>query len=325
MLTNGSTSDSAITHFILLGFQSSPAIRNLLSSIFSIMYVITILENVAIIVMVQWDSNLHTPMYFFLTKLSCLETLYVSVTVPKMLSDLVTGNNTIPVSGCIIQLYFFLSLACTECFLLAAMAYDRYLAICNPLRYHTIMTPKVCWYLAGGSLFLGFLSVSFSIGLIAQLRFCDHKVINHYLCDISPVIHLSCEDISTVELVDFITALIVLVSSLVPIIVSYFYIIRTIQKIPSDRGCKKAFSTCASHLTVVVIFFGTTIFMYARPKAIDSLDFNKFLSVLYSAIIPMLNPMIYTLRNNDIKRSLHRMFGSRVLLSKTKQKGWGGE
>ncbi|KAM4808029.1 olfactory receptor 6B1-like [Rhinophrynus dorsalis] len=318
MMINESTKEEMITHFILLGFQTSTGIQNFLSCIFSIAYTITILENVAIMVTVHWNSRLHTPMYFFLTKLSFLETLYVSVTVPKMLADLVTGNKTISICGCILQLYLFLSLACTECFLLSTMAYDRYLAICNPLRYHNIMTTQLCWFLVGGSLCLGFLSCTFSIGLIAKLNFCGPKIINHYLCDISPVINLSCDDISVVELVDFITALFVLISSLVPIIVSYIYIIATIKKMSCDRGWKKVFSTCASHLTVVVIFFGTTIFMYARPKAIDSFDFNKFLSVLYSIIIPMMNPVIYTLRNNDMKKSLQAIFVNSVLLAPKK-------
>ncbi|XP_053555857.1 olfactory receptor 6Y1-like [Bombina bombina] len=303
-MTNGST----ITHFILLGFQSSPVVQKILSWIFSTAYVITILENTAIIVIVRWNSKLHKPMYFFLTKLSFLETFYVTATVPKLLNDLISGYNLISVCGCLLQLYFFLSLACTECFLLAAMSYDRYLAICNPLHYNNVMTNRTCWSLASTSLFLGFLSCSFSIGLIAQLDFCGPKVINHYLCDISPVIHLSCEDISKVEIVDFITALFVLISSLVPIILSYVYIISTIQKLPSEKGWTKTFNTCASHLTVVILFFGTTIFMYARPKAIDSFDFNKILSVLYSIIIPMINPMIYTLRNNEIKKSLLKIF-----------------
>ncbi|OCU01570.1 olfactory receptor 6B1 [Xenopus laevis] len=315
MLANKST-ERAVPHFILLGFQSSPANRSCLLLFFVVAYIIIILQNVAVIVVVHWDSKLHTPMYFFLTKLACLETLYVSVTVPKILACLATSNNAISVGGCILQLYFFLSLACTECFLLAAMAFDRYLAICVPLRYHCIMTSKMCWSLTWASLFMGFLSCSFSVGLISKLNCCGPNVINHFVCDISPVINLSCEDISAVELVDFIAALIVLLSSSVPIIVSYIYIISTIRKISSEKGWKKTFSTCASHLTVVIIFFGTTIFMYARPKAIQSFDFNKFLSVLYSVIIPVINPMIYTLRNNDMKRSMKNMFGASLPLRK---------
>ncbi|XP_069609320.1 olfactory receptor 6B1-like [Ranitomeya imitator] len=305
------------THFILLGFQVSPGVKTLLAVIFSVAYIFTILENVAIIVISTWDPKLHKPMYFFLNKLSWLETVYVSVTVPKMLSGLSTGNNIIlSLYDCIMQLYFFLSIGCSECFLLAAMAYDRYLAICNPLLYNSIMTSQMCWILTLGSLFLGFLACSFSIGLITQLNFCGSNIINHYLCDISPVIHLSCDDISIVEMVDFITALLVLISSLILIIISYVYIISSIKNIPSDRRWTKAFSTCASHLTVVVLFFGTTIFMYARPQAIDSFNSNKFLSVLYSFFIPMLNPMIYTLRNSDMKKSLSAMFKCNAVKSK---------
>ncbi|XP_068105105.1 olfactory receptor 6Y1-like [Hyperolius riggenbachi] len=307
------TNVTDLIYFTLLGFQTSPLLRTILIVIFSFAYLVTLLENAMIIAIVRRDPKLHKPMYFFLSKLACLEATYVSITVPKMLSDLITGNHFIPVWGCLVQLYFFLSVGCTECFLLAAMAYDRYIAICNPLLYHSIMTYKLCWSLAGGSLFLGFLSCSFSIGLIAQLNFCRSKIINHYLCDISPVIHLSCEDISTVELVDFVSAVFVLISSLVLIIISYFYIISTIKKIPSDQGWKKTFSTCASHLMVVILFFGTTIFMYARPQAIDSFDSNKLLSILYSFIIPMLNPVIYTWRNTDMRKSLKHMFYSRLL------------
>ncbi|KAM3936493.1 olfactory receptor 6B9-like [Leptodactylus fuscus] len=289
-----SISGSNSTHFILLGFQTSPLVKTLLATLFSIAYMFTILENATIIFISMRDPKLHTPMYFFLSKLSWLETVYVSVTVPKMLSDLLTGNNIISLYGCMLQLYLFLSIGCSECFLLAAMAYDRYLAICNPLLYHSIMTDKMCWVLTLGSLFLGFLACSFSI-----------------------VINLSCDDISTVEIVDFLTALSVLISSLVLIITSYVYIISTIKKGPSDRNWRKAFSTCASHLTVVVLFFGATIFMYARPQAIDSFNFNKFLSVLYSFIIPMLNPVIYTLRNSDIRISLSALFSFNAVSSKT--------
>ncbi|XP_075681465.1 olfactory receptor 6B9-like [Rhinoderma darwinii] len=317
MLSIESISSFNSTHFILLGFQTSPLVKTLLAIIFSIAYTFTILENVAIIAIAMWDPKLHTPMYFFLSKLSWLETVYVSVTVPKMLSGLVIGNNIISLCDCLLQLYLFLSIGSSECFLLAAMSYDRYLAICNPLLYHSIMTSRMCWILTLGSLFIGFLACSFSIGLIEQLNFCGSNIINHYLCDISPVIHLSCDDISTVELVDFITALSVLISSLVLIIISYVYIISTIKNLPSHRRWKKAFSTCASHLIVVVLFFGTTIFMYARPQAIDSFDFNKFLSVLYSFMIPMLNPMIYTLRNSDMKTSLSAMFNLNTVLKKT--------
>ncbi|XP_018413827.1 PREDICTED: olfactory receptor 6-like [Nanorana parkeri] len=308
MATNESSHVTDQTHFVLLGFPTSPFIKTVLTAVFSIAYIFTLLENVTIIAIVWWDPKLHTPMYFFLSKLSYLETLYVSVTVPKMLSDLTTETNVISVWGCLLQLYLFLSIGCIECFLLAVMAYDRYLAICNPLHYHSIMTSTVCWILTGGSTFLGFLACSFSIGLIAQLDFCGSRTINHYLCDISPVIHLSCNDISTVELVNFISALFVLITSLVLITISYICIIFALKKIPSDRRWKKAFSTCASHLTVVVLFFGTTIFMYARPQAIDSFDFNKCLSVLYSFIIPMLNPLIYTFRNTNMRKSLQTMF-----------------
>ncbi|KAG9487211.1 olfactory receptor 6B9-like [Eleutherodactylus coqui] len=308
MLSTENLSNLNSTHFILLGFQASPLVKILLAIIFSMAYVFTILENAAVIVISMCDPKLHTPMYFFLSKLAWLEIAYVSVTVPKMLSGLLTGNNLISLSGCMLQLYLFLSFGCSECFLLAAMAYDRYLAICNPLLYHSIMTCGMCWLLTLGSLFLGFLACSFSIGLITQLNFCGFNLINHYLCDISPVIQLSCDDISTVEMVDFFSALSVLVSSLVLIIISYIYIIATIKNVSSNESWKKAFSTCASHLTVVVLFFGTTIFMYARPQAIDSFNINKFLSVLYSFIIPMLNPVIYTLRNSDMKVSMSAMF-----------------
>ncbi|XP_068104842.1 olfactory receptor 6B3-like [Hyperolius riggenbachi] len=308
MATNDSIPTTDLTHFILVGFQTSPNVKAILAAVFSAGYVLIILENAAIIVIVEWDTKLHTPMYFFLSKLSCLEILFVSVTVPKMLNDLATGNNVISLWGCLLQLYFFMSLGCSECFFLAAMAYDRYVAICNPLHYHVVMTPGICWSLTGGSLFLGFLASSVAIGFIAQLKFCHFNLINHYFCDVSPVIQISCGDILTAEFVDFISALFVLVVSLVLIILSYIYIMISITKIASGQGWKKSFSTCSSHLMVVILFFGTTIFMYARPQAIDSYDSNKLLSLLYSFIIPMLNPVIYTFRNNDIKKSLKRIF-----------------
>ncbi|XP_068104969.1 olfactory receptor 6B9-like [Hyperolius riggenbachi] len=307
MATNGSIPMTGLTHFILVGFQTSSTTKTLLTAVFSLAYALTLLENATIVAIVKWDAKLHTPMYFFLSKLSCLETLFVSITLPNMLNDLASGNNRISVWGCLLQLYFFLSIGSSECFLLAAMAYDRYVAICKPLLYHSVMTPVVCWSLTGSCMFWGFFPTSFGIGLIAQLHFC-HSRVDHYFCDVSPIIKLSCEDISTIELVDFVTSLFVLLVSLVLIIVSYTYIISAVKKITSDRGWKKSLSTCSSHLIVVVLFFGTTIFMYARPQAIDSYDSNKLLSLLYSFIIPMLNPVIYTLRNSDIRNSIQNTF-----------------
>ncbi|XP_055962690.1 olfactory receptor 6B1-like [Sorex fumeus] len=299
---------SEVTEFILVGFSGSLGLHLGLLVLFLLAYMLTVTENLVIIVVIRASPALHKPMYVFLSNLSFLEAWYVSVTVPKMLLSLAAPQfRRISFSGCMAQLYFFLALACTECALLGVMAYDRYVAICNPLRYPTIMSPSLCGLLAAGSWLSGF---SISLGkvfFISRLGYCGPNVMNHFFCDVSPLLNLACSDMSVAELVDFLLALLILLGPLLLTIFSYTAIISTVLRIPSASGRQKAFSTCASHLAVVVIFYSASLFIYARPRAIYSFNFNKLVSVVYTVLTPMLNPIIYCLRNREVKEALDKV------------------
>ncbi|XP_072482036.1 olfactory receptor 6B9-like [Notamacropus eugenii] len=302
--TNGTFS---VKEFVLLGFPSLSHLQTLLFLVFCIIYVMTLIENVVIIIIVWANRQLHTPMYFFLANLAVLEALYTSVTIPKMLENFLTKKKTISFAGCFTQLFFFLSFASSECFLLAAMAYDRYLAICLPLRYPALMNPTLCLGLALSAWLSGFLASFVSIVLISQLSFCGPNVLNHFFCDISPLLKLSCSNTEAIETLDFVAALAVLMTSLFVTAFSYICILATVIRIPSGTGRHKAFSTCASHLVVVTVFYTTTIFMYARPRAISTFDFNKLVSIIYSVVTPLINPIIYCLRNREVWEALAKL------------------
>lgn len=292
--------------FIIMGFSELPQHQLLLFALFFIIYLLTLLENVLLIVTIWLNRHLRTPMYLFLGNLSLLEIFYVSVTMPKLFSNLLLGEKTITLGGCLAQLYFFLSLASSECFLLATMAYDRYLAICFPLRYTSLMNHTACMTLSLASWLGGFLASFPSVVMISNLQFCNKNTIRHFFCDLSPLLKLSCTDTSFIELLDFMAALVVLMTSLLVTGTSYACIFCTVAKIPSAKGKHKAFSTCVSHLTVVSMFYATTIFMYARPKAIGTFDLNKMVSILYTVVAPFLNPIIYSLRNREVRETLTR-------------------
>lgn len=300
---------TVISHFILLGFPTGFEMQLFLFVVFFLTYILTVLENLIIISAVKVNQNLHKPMYFFLGNLSFLEIWYISVTLPKLLIDFWSESKIISFQSCMAQLYFFISLMCTECVLLAAMAYDRYIAICNPLRYPVIMTHRLCFQLGLLSWVFGFSISLVKVIFISRLSFCGPGVINHFFCDISPVLNLSCTDMSVAELVDFILALVILLIPLSITVLSYLFIIISIFRIPTNQGKKKAFSTCASHLTVVIIFFSTTVFMYARPRKIHPFNLNKIVSMFYAVITPALNPLIYCLRNKEVKEALRRNLG----------------
>lgn len=302
-----------VTEFILLGFPTGLEIQLLLFVIFFLAYILTALENLIIISIVKGNRNLHKPMYFFLGNLSFLEIWYITVTIPRLLVDFWTQNKIISFQNCMAQLYFFISLMCTECVLLAVMAYDRYVAICNPLRYPVIMTNRLCFQLGLFSWVCGFSISLVKVIFISRLSFCGPGVINHFFCDISPVLNLSCIDMSDAELVDFILALVILLIPLSVTILSYLFIINSIFHIPTAQGKKKAFSTCASHLTVVIIFFSTTVFMYARPRKIHPYNLNKIVSIFYAVVTPALNPLIYCLRNKEVKEALKKKVGQKCL------------
>lgn len=302
--------ETQVAIFILVGFPGSLTLQLSLFTVFLIMYVLTVVENVLIIVLIRLNMSLHKPMYLFLSNLSFLEMWYVSATVPKMLAGFVTDMKNISYTGCMAQLYFFLGLACTECVLLAVMAYDRYVAICNPLRYPVIMTLDLCMCLVAVSWLSGFLIAMGKVFFIARLNYCGPNIINHFFCDVSPLLNLACTGRELAELTDFLLALLILIGPLAVTIATYSCIISTVMRIPSAKGKQKAFSTCASHLIVVTIFYAASLFMYARPKAINSFDSNKLVSVVYTVLTPLLNPIIYCLRNQEfkdaLKKTLHR-------------------
>ncbi|KAM6388118.1 olfactory receptor 6B1-like [Pluvialis apricaria] len=302
--------------FLLLGFPSLADLHVLFSIVFLLTYILTVLENVVVIALIKTNCELYKPMYFFLGHLSFIEVWYTSVTIPKLLANLIAEDRSISFVGCMTQLFFFSSFMCTECVLLSAMAYDRYVAICQPLRYPVIMTYQMCIYLVVVSWFSGFTVSLIKISFISQLKFCGPHVINHFFCDISPLLNLACTDMSLAEMVDFVLALFILLVPLFITIVSYLLIIITILDIPNTQSKKKAFSTCSSHLIVVAIFFSATLFMYARPKKIDPFDFNKLVSAVYTIVTPILNPFIYCLRNQEVKRALKKALCEKIAISK---------
>ncbi|XP_037697592.1 olfactory receptor 1440-like [Choloepus didactylus] len=298
--------NSTITRFILLGFSEFPKLTIVLFAIFLGIYLMTVSWNVGLITLIRMDSHLHTPMYFFLSKLSFLDICYVSTIAPRMLSDFFKKQKFISFMGCTIQYFFFSSLGLTECCLLAAMAYDRYAAICKPLLYTAIMSPTLCVQMVAGSSITGFFGSFIQLCALLQLHFCRPNIINHFFCDLPQLLTLSCSDTFFFQVMTSVLTVIFGLTSVLVIIISYGYIVATILKITSAEGRAKAFNTCASHLTAVTLFFGSGIFVYMYPNSDDSLSQNKLASVLYTVIIPMLNPLIYSLRNKEIKDALNR-------------------
>ncbi|XP_018425522.1 PREDICTED: olfactory receptor 6F1-like [Nanorana parkeri] len=296
-----------VTFFILLGFPGNTQIQMLYFAIFLVIYILTLVANFLIIIIVCLNSHLHIPMYFFLSNFAVLDTWCSTAVIPKTLSYLITQDKLISHSGCLAQLCFVHSVGPTEFFLLTVMAYDRYLAICFPLQYATMMNSQICRYLAIGSWMSGFFTGWTLTIPTALLSFCGPNLIDHFFCDYIPLIKLSCSDTSISETVFFSFAWVVVLSSLIFTTVSYSSIIKTILRIPSRLGRQKAFSTCAAHLTVVIIFYGTVIFMYVRPRASYFSDKDKVVSLFYSVITPILNPLIYSLRNREFKKALKKV------------------
>ncbi|KAM4690436.1 olfactory receptor 5AR1-like [Rhinophrynus dorsalis] len=300
------SSQSNKTEFLLLGVSNIPALQAPLFIVFFIIYLLTAALNSTIITLVCLNPQLHTPMYFFLCNLSFLDISYSSVTQPKLLFLLITGQSVISFAGCITQLYVFMSLACTEFVSLTAMSYDRYVAICKPLHYTVLMNRRICLLLAITCWIVGFLDPLAHSIVISQLAFCRARIINHFFCDLSVLLNLSCGDKVFIEILTYVVGSLVALPAFVLTLASYVLIISSILKIHSAEGRHKAFSTCASHLTVVILFYGTVLVMHMRPSSRYLLTQDKPLSVLYTAIIPMLNPLIYSLRNKDVKEALKR-------------------
>ncbi|XP_062992598.1 olfactory receptor 5B21-like [Elgaria multicarinata webbii] len=298
-----------ITEFILLGFGDLHHLQIFLFLLFLVIYILTMATNFLTILLILSDEHLHTPMYFFLGNLSCLEMMYSSTILPRMLAALMTGDKSISVKGCITQFYFGSFLVCTECYLLSVMSYDRFLAICKPLHYATLMNAKVCMQLAGGSWINSIAVISVYLALMLQLRYCGHNEIDHFFCEALPLVKLSCSDTFLVKLVTFAVAFVITFPPFISTLVSYIYIIAAILRIPSTTGRQKAFSTCSSHLIVVSVFYGAIIIVYLIPKTESVRDFNKIFSLLYTVLPPLLNPLIYSLRNKDVKDAMRKAAG----------------
>ncbi|KAL6085370.1 hypothetical protein STEG23_025954 [Scotinomys teguina] len=305
MMTGGKNS-TAITKFILVGFSDFPKLRLVLFIVFLGIYLSTVVWNLGLIMLIRIDPYLHTPMYFFLSNLSFLDFWYISSTTPKMLSGFFQRPKSISFLGCTIQYFFFSSLGLAECCLLAAMAYDRYAAICNPLLYTAIMAPSLCVQMVVGAYVTGLFGSLIQLCAILQLHFCGPNVINHFFCDLPQLLVLSCSETFPLQVLKFVIAVIFGVASVLVILISYTYIVATILKISSIDGRNKAFNTCASHLTAVTLFFGSGLFVYMRPSSDSSQGYDKMASIFYTVLIPMLNPLIYSLRNKDIKDALKR-------------------
>ncbi|XP_045639862.1 olfactory receptor 10J1 [Ursus americanus] len=300
-----------ITEFVFQGFSSFHEHQLTLFAVFLALYTFTLAGNIVIVTIIRTDRHLHTPMYFFLSMLSTSETVYTLVTLPRMLSSLVGMNQSISRAGCATQMFFFVSFGITNCFLLTAMGYDRYVAICNPLRYSIIMNKRVCVQLVGGACSIGLIVATTQVTSVFSLPFCATKVA-HFFCDIRPVMKLSCVDTMANEILTVIISVLVLVVPMGLVFISYVLIISTILKIPSDQGRKKAFATCASHLTVVVVHYGCASIAYLKPKSENSRDQDQLISVTYTVITPLLNPVVYTLRNKEVKEALLRATGRKL-------------
>ncbi|XP_069326082.1 olfactory receptor 8K3 [Eulemur rufifrons] len=299
---------TVVNEFILMGITDRPELQAPLFALFLIIYVISVVGNFGMIILTKMDSRLQTPMYFFLRHLALTDLGYSTTVGPKMLVNFVVDQNTISYYFCAIQLVFFLLFIGSELFILSAMSYDRYVAICDPLLYTVIMSQRVCQVLVAiPYLYCTFVSLLVTIKIFT-LSFCGYNVISHFYCDCLPLLSLICSNTHEIELIILILAAFDLISSLLVVLVSYLLIFIAILRMNSAEGRHKAFSTCGSHLTVVIVFYGTLIFMYAQPKSSHSFDTDKVASIFYTLVIPMLNPLIYSLRNKDVKYALQRMW-----------------
>ncbi|XP_037697755.1 olfactory receptor 8B3-like [Choloepus didactylus] len=305
--------DSFVTEFILMGLTENPDLQHPLFFLFLVIYMFTMMGNLGLITLIGLNSHLHTPMYFFLFNLAFIDLSYSSVFTPKMLLNFLSKKNIISYQGCMTQLLFFCFFAVSECYLLSAMAYDHYVAICNPLLYNIAMSPKVCSTLMFGSYLMAFSTAMAHTGCMLRLTFCDASTINHFFCDILPVLQLSCTSTYVNELVLFIVGGINIIVPSLTIFISYGFILSSILHINSTEGRSKAFSTCSSHIIAVSLFFGSASFMYLQPSSAGSMDEGKISSVFYTIVVPMMNPLIYSLRNKDVKLTLRKTLNRRNL------------
>uniref|UniRef100_A0A8C6I204 Olfactory receptor n=1 Tax=Mus spicilegus TaxID=10103 RepID=A0A8C6I204_MUSSI len=298
-----------VHEFILLGLSSDWDTQVSLFILFLLMYLVTVLGNFLIIVLIRLDSRLHTPMYFFLTNLSLVDASYATSIVPQLLAHFLATHKAIPFLSCAAQLFFSLGLGGIEFLLLAVMAYDRYVAVCDPLRYSVIMHAGLCTRLVITSWVSGSINSLVHTAITFQLPMCTNKYIDHISCEILAVVRLACVDISSNEIVIMVSSIVLLMTPFFLVLLSYIQIISTILKIQSTEGRRKAFHTCASHLTVVTLCYGTTIFTYIQPHSSPSVLQEKLISLFYAVLMPMLNPMIYSLRNKEVKGAWHKLLG----------------
>ncbi|XP_007952085.1 olfactory receptor 9I1-like [Orycteropus afer afer] len=306
-----------VTEFVLMGFQLRAELQMTLFFVFLILYLITIGGNLGMILLIQSDPHLQTPMYFFLSQLSILDICYSSVIIPQLLETLAIDKTVITYECCATQFFFFTLYASTECFLLAVMAYDRYVAVCNPLLYATTMTPQTRLGLVGGAYAGAMINSMVHTGCTFSLSFCKSNHLDFFFCDLPPLLKLACSETKPQERVIYLLAFLVITTSISVILISYLFIIRAILRIRTAGGKAKTFSTCTSHMTAVALFFGTLIFMYLKGNVGTSLWEDKIVSVFYTVVIPMLNPMVYSLRNKEVKGALKKAF-NRMKVSQVK-------
>ncbi|XP_055973450.1 olfactory receptor 13F1 [Sorex fumeus] len=304
-----------VAYFIFLGFSHYPKVEVIIFALSFLMYLITLLGNMTLISITILDSRLHTPMYFFLSNLSFLDIFYTSFGLTPMLTNFISGENTISFLGCAAQMYFSLAMASTECVLLSMMAYDRYVAICNPLRYPVIMNKRVCVQIAAGSWLTGCITSLVETVSVLQLSLCGKNIINHFACEFLTFLKLACVDTSMEELIILVITVFLIPMPMLLISFSYVSILANVLRISSVDGRSKAYSTCAAHLAVVILFFGTALSRYMKPSSIDSQEVDKFIALVYAAVTPMLNPIIYSLRNKEVKTAVKRLLMNRSFAS----------
>ncbi|XP_068936720.1 olfactory receptor 8G50-like [Petaurus breviceps papuanus] len=303
---------SQVTEFILIGLTDQPELQLPLFFLFLDIYVVTVLGNLGMIILIRLSSHLHTPMYYFLCSLSFIDLCQSTIIMPKMLVNFVSEKNTISYPECITQFYFFAFLGISECHMLTVMAYDRYVAICHPLLYSLMMSQQVCSLLVSGVYALGLIEATGHTVCLLRVFFCKENAINHYFCDLLPLLKLSCSSTYVNEVVILSFGAFNIFFPILTIIYSYVLITSSILKIQSTGGKSKAFSTCSSHIVAVGVFFGSCAFMYLQPSSSSSMDQGKVSSVFYSTIVPMLNPLIYSLRNKDVKVALNKIIERRT-------------
>ncbi|XP_057624172.1 olfactory receptor 143 [Chionomys nivalis] len=298
--------DSSVSEFILMGLTDQPELQLPLFVLFLVNYTATVFGNVSLMNLICLNPNLHTPMYVFIFNLSFIDFCYSLVFTPKMLMNFILEKNIISFKGCMTQLFFFCVFVNSESYVLTAMAYDRYVAICQPLLYKVVMSPKICCLLIFGSYLMGFASAIVHTGCMIRLRFCDSNIINHYMCDIFPLLQLSCSSTYVNELMSSVVVGTAIILCCLIIFISYVMILFNIIHVSSGKGWSKALRTCGSHIITVSLFYGSGLLAYVKPSSAGTLGQGKFFSVFYTLLVPMLNPLIYSLRNKDVKLAVKR-------------------